>query len=224
MSTRIDDKAQCAPAAERNREPILRVLLQELPPSGAVLEIASGTGQHAAYFCEKAQTEAETPRVWLPTDPSESARDSINAWRAAAPPAVQRALCAARNVDVSVPGWWEPFMGFRHELAPTGIGAIVNINMIHISPWTSCLGLFEGAAAVLSARGGVLILYGPFKRDGAHTAPSNADFDMSLRARNPEWGVRDLADVCAVANAHGFSCTRSYNMPANNLSVIFHKN
>lgn len=194
---------QWAPAAERNREPILDVLRDVLPACGTVLEIASGTGQHAAYFAA-----ALRQLDWQPSDAEPAACASIAAWVAQAALPNLRAPLA-----LDVGAWPWPL-----EAAD----AIVCINMIHISPWASTLALFDGAARVLGDAG-VLHLYGPYRRDGAHTAPSNAQFDAQLRNRNPAWGVRDLEAVVAAGRAAGFDLEAVVPMPANNLSVVFRK-
>lgn len=194
---------QWAPAAERNREPILDVLRDVLPACGTVLEIASGTGQHAAYFAA-----ALRQLDWQPSDAEPAACASIAAWVAQAALPNLRAPLA-----LDVGAWPWPL-----EAAD----AIVCINMIHISPWASTLALFDGAARVLGDAG-VLYLYGPYRRDGAHTAPSNAQFDAQLRNRNPAWGVRDLEAVVAAGRAAGFDLEAVVPMPANNLSVVFRK-
>lgn len=203
----MQDERLHSAACERNREPILRVLegtLADLDEGALVLEIASGTGMHAVFFA------ARLPRViWQPSDADDAALRSIAAWRAAEP---SPNLRAPLRLDV------------RSERWPLDrADAIFNANMIHISPWESCLGLFEGAERILTRQRAPLILYGPFKIDGAHTAPSNAAFDDSLRARDPRWGVRDLADVTAVAREHGFAHDRTVPMPANNLCVVFRR-
>jgi SAM-dependent methyltransferase len=194
---------QHAPSAERNREPILAVLERVLPATGTVLEIASGTGQHAVHFA------AALPQlVWQPSDPDEAARASVAAWTAASGLANVRAPLA---LDVRDASW-----------GIASADAIVCINMIHISPWASAQALIGGAGRLLGS-GGVLFLYGPYRRGGAHTAPSNAAFDEQLRHRDPAWGVRDLEDVAALADAAGFDHEETVAMPANNFSVVFRK-
>lgn len=210
-------RRQYAPATQRNREPILEVLLQVLPATGTVLEVSSGTGEHAAYFAPRLH-----PRLWIPSDPNPLARDSIAAWRES---------CSTDNlypplaIDASDPVWLlerdelpESLYGIDFRRDP--IVAIANINMIHIAPWSACLGLMAGARRILPP-GGILYLYGPFKQAGKHTAPSNAAFDENLQLQNPEWGVRDLDDVVAAARKENLSLVETYAMPANNLSVIF---
>lgn len=196
-----DDARRFAPATQRNREPILDVLRQVLPPSGVVLEVASGTGEHAVYFA------AALPQLtWQPSDRGAGERASIAAWIAHAGVANVRAPLA---LDASAATW-------PVERAD----AVVSANMIHIAPWEACVGLMRGAAAVLAA-GAPLVLYGPFRRNGGHTAPSNEAFDRSLRAQDAAWGVRDLEAVAAVAAAHGFGAPNSYSLPSNNLAVVF---
>lgn len=211
------DARQFAPATQRNREPILAVLLQVLPPIGTVLEVSSGTGEHAVFFASRLH-----PRHWIPSDPDPVARASIVAWRDHAPVAN---LSPPIALDTRDPNWVveqnelpESLQGIDFKRHP--IVAIVNINMIHIAPWSACLGLMAGARRILPP-GGILYLYGPFKQGGQHTAPSNAAFDESLRIQNPEWGVRDLDDVVAVAQTQNLVLVKTVAMPANNLSVVF---
>lgn len=203
MELTLFQAALLSPAVARNRDPILAVLRRHLPQQGTLLEIASGTGEHAAYFAP------HFPKlVWQPTDTDPEALASIAAHRAAANAPNLRAPIA---LDVTAPAWPVP-----------QADAIVSINMIHIAPWEAAQALFAGAERTL-ATGAVLYLYGPFKENGEHTAPSNADFDASLRARDPRWGVRDVGDVRALAERHGFDFVERVAMPANNLSLIFHR-
>jgi Protein of unknown function (DUF938) len=213
MSDRPNER-QYAPATERNREPILKVLLEVLPPTGTILEVSSGTGEHAAYFAPRLH-----PRHWIPSDPNPVARESIAAWRQEV---VVDNLYPPIALDASQARWLVEMPEALKELdlGEYPIGAIVNINMIHIAPWSACLGLMAGAGRILPA-GGILYLYGPFKQNGQHTAMSNAAFDESLQMRNPEWGVRDLEAVVAAAEAENLSLRKIYPMPANNLSVVF---
>ncbi len=209
------DDRQFAPATQRNRDPILAILTQVLPSSGTVLEISSGTGEHAVFFAP-----ALAPRRWLPTDLNPAARASIAAWQLYAPAANLHPPLA---LDVRDPVWpVETAANLDFDLKDSPITAIVNINMIHIAPWSACLGLMAGAGRILPA-GGVLYLYGPFKQNGRHTAPSNVEFDQTLRLQNPEWGVRNLEEVVAVAQTQQLNFVRTYEMPANNLSVLFQK-
>lgn len=192
-----------APAAARNRDPILAVLRRHLPPSGLVLEVASGSGEHAIHFA------AALPGLtFQPSDPDLAARVSIAAWAAEAALANLR---PALLLDAAAPAW--PI---------TAADAVVCINMIHIAPWAAAQGLVRGAAAILPS-GAPLLLYGPFRQGGAHTAPTNAAFDADLRARNPQWGVRDLEEVAALAAGHGFGAPVVAAMPANNLTVAFRR-
>jgi len=211
------DARQSAPATLRNREPILAVLQQVLPPTGTVLEVSSGTGEHAVFLAPRLQ-----PRLWIPSDPNPAALASIAAWREHDPAAN---LAPPIALDVCNPIWPveqrplpAPLQNLDLQHHP--IAAIVNINMIHIAPWAACLGLMAGARRILPP-GGILYLYGPFKQEGRHTAPSNAAFDQSLRAQNPAWGVRDLEAVVAAAQAQQLTWLNTYTMPANNLSVVF---
>ena len=201
-----------APATARNREPIARVLAAWLPPrvqaEGRVLEIASGTGEHAVYFAVRFPG-----LTWLPSDPDPAHRASIEAYRAAHLKAGGSAnLCRPLDIDVTATSW--PL--------DEAVDAVVCCNMIHIAPWAAAQGLVAGAARHLKPGGG-LYLYGPFKQGGVHSAPSNARFDASLRAQDPAWGVRDLEAVAALAEAAGFAPPRIEAMPANNLSLWFEK-
>lgn len=192
-----------AAATERNRQPILDVLRRILPSTGLVLEIASGTGQHVAYFA------GALPGVrWQPSDASPAHLASISAWSTAAG---TDNIASPLLLDVEQSPW-----------PATAADAILNINMVHIAPWSSTEALFRGAASVLPPAG-VLFLYGPFKRDGQHTSESNQRFDDRLRAEDPRWGVRDLGDVETVAARAGFVLAEIVAMPANNLSLIFRK-
>jgi SAM-dependent methyltransferase len=191
------------PHVARNRDPILDVLRRVLPKHGLVLEVASGSGEHVAYFAEHLPA-----LTWQPSDPEPEALASTAAHRASAG---MPNLLAPLLLDVSTLRW-------PVERAD----AIVCNNMIHISPWSASEGLMAGAARTLPA-GGILYLYGPYKIDGRHTAPSNAAFDGTLRTQNIAWGIRDLANVAALAERHGLTLTETVAMPANNLSVIFRR-
>jgi SAM-dependent methyltransferase len=191
------------PHVARNREPILEILRRVLPRDGLVLEIASGGGEHAAYFA------SNLPGLrWQPTDANSEMFESIAAHRATAGAAN---LLAPLHLDVTSEQW-------PVERAD----AMVCCNMIHIAPWAATEGLIAGARRTL-ARGAPLYLYGPYKVEGRHTAPSNQDFDTRLRAQNPLWGVRDLTDVSDLARRHGLTLDETVSMPANNLSVIFRR-
>lgn len=188
-------------APERNKEPILDVLRSALPARGRVLEIASGTGQHVVHFAR-----ALPHLTWLPSDPDP----------------LQRASVQARIRESGLSNVASPLaLDVRERPWPVErADAIVCINMIHIAPWEAAIALLSEGAQLLPA-GGVLYLYGPFRRDGGHTAPSNEAFDRDLRERNPEWGVRDLEAVCALAATHGLQLHGVVPMPANNFSVLF---
>jgi hypothetical protein len=192
---------QHAPATARNREPIREVLARVLPAQGVVLELAAGSGEHSIYFAE--QFPALT---WQPSDVDDTALASIRAWRAEA------ALANLREplrIDVTADPW-----PIDHA------DAITCINMVHISPWQATLGVFAGAARLGA---GLLYTYGPYRFDGKFTAPSNAEFDRSLRGRNPSWGVRDVRDLEAVGREHGYALSEVIAMPANNHSLIFRR-
>ena len=196
------DQRQRSPSVARNREPILAVLQRVLPPEARVLELASGTGEHAVFFA------GAMPGVsWQTSDPDLGARASIAAWIEAE--GVANVL-APHAIDVSAADWGVdgPF------------DALVAINMIHISPWEATLGLMAGAGRLLRP-GGVLFTYGAYKRGGAHTAPSNEAFDQWLKQRDPRFGVRDLEAVEAAAQAQGLALREIIEMPANNLMLVF---
>lgn len=199
----VHQAARTAPAAARNRDPILRVLRDCLPPSARVLEIASGTGEHAVWFAE-----ALVKVSWQPTDMDPDALESITARRdlAGLPN-----LLPPLQLDASAEAW-----------PVARADAIVAINMVHIAPWSATQGLIAGAARVLTADG-LLFLYGPFSEGGLHAAASNKAFDADLRARNPSWGVRDLNEITALAVQRGLTKPERIPMPANNLSVIFRR-
>jgi hypothetical protein len=193
-----------SPAAVRNRDPIFAVLQSSLPQSGLVLEVAAGTGEHAASFAGRLPNLA-----WQPTDPDPEALASIAGWRDAAG---APGLLAPLLLDASDPEHW-----------PVGaVDAVVCINMVHISPWAATEGLMKGACSRLPA-GGLLYLYGPYLEDGILTAPSNLDFDASLKGRNPAWGLRRLEAVRALADDQGLDLRERIAMPANNLSLVFRR-
>jgi SAM-dependent methyltransferase len=190
-----------SPAAERNREPILEVLREHLPERGLVLEIASGTGEHSVHFAA-----ALPDLLFQPTDPDPSARASIEAWRLAEG---LPNLLPPVSLDASAEDW-----------GVAAADAILCINMVHISPWSATEGLMRGAGRLL-APGAPLVLYGPYRRAGVPTAPSNEAFDESLRSRDPRWGLRDLEAVEAEASKNGLRLEHLVEMPANNLTAIF---
>lgn len=193
-----------APATARNKDHITKVLDQYLPSDGLVLEVASGTGEHVTHFA-RALNAALT---FQPSDPDAGARASIDAWVEAAG---VRNVLPALALDASAATW--PIQ--RAD-------AVICINMIHIAPWEAAIGLMRGAARLLPV-GGLLYLYGPYRCDGQHTAPSNEAFDRGLRLQNPKWGVRDLEAVAELAGAHGFGQAIIEKMPANNLSLLFRR-
>jgi SAM-dependent methyltransferase len=198
-----EDARRFAPAVARNKAPLTEVLARHLPTSGLVLEVASGSGEHALHFA------AHFPALrFQPTDPDAAALASIAAWREEAPLAN---LLPPLMLDVMADGWPVP-----------NADVVLCINMIHIAPWEATAALMRGAARILPPDG-MLFLYGPFKQGGVHTAPSNATFDDSLRAQDARWGVRDLEAVARIASAAGFAAPVVEVMPANNLSVIFHR-
>ena len=199
----MTDHRRSAPHVARNAGPIADVLREVLPARGLVLEVASGTGEHVLHFAR------EFPKLlWQPSDPEPAALRSIEAWRAESglfnllPPVA---------LDVRAAAW--PVLQ---------ADAILCINMVHISPWSATVGLLRGAGKLLST-GAPLYLYGPYRRAGVETAPSNEAFDENLRARDPEWGLRELDEVVAEAGKHGLELDRIVEMPANNISAIFRK-
>jgi hypothetical protein len=201
-----------APAFHRNHQPIWTVLEKFLDgKSGDVVEAGSGTGQHVVDFARRS-----LEITWWPSDFNDAHLKSIAAWRAHTQlPNVR----APMRIDLSDPAWCPEMHGGR---GPGPLLAVFCANVIHIAPWGVAEGLFAGAARYLRSDGR-LLLYGPFKRDGKHTAPSNAAFDTSLRDNNPEWGVRDIADVKALAESVGLKLTEIAEMPANNLILSFER-
>jgi len=192
-----------APAALRNREPIADVLAEWLPASGTVLEIASGTGEHAAHFAER------FPALdWQPSDIHDDALASIRGWREASGlPNLREPLV----LDASSSGW---------PIAKAD--AVLSINMVHISPWASALGLLDGAARLLP-QGAPLILYGPWLKHGVPTAPSNLDFDADLKRRNPDWGLRSVELFAGAAGERDLGLEETRAMPANNLMLLLRR-
>lgn len=190
-----------APATLRNREAIADILAKELPEDGDVLEIASGSGEHAIFFAEK------FPQLeWQPSDPDPDALASINAYRAEY---ACENIREAVMVDAAADNW-----------SLQSADAILCINMVHISPWRATEGLFANAAKLLKT-GAPLILYGPYFEEDVEPAPSNIDFDASLKSRDPSWGIRQLADINALAEKNDFELIRRYAMPANNLTLVY---
>jgi len=197
----MTDVRLSSPAALRNRDPILDVLKTVLPERGSVLEIASGSGEHILHFA------SALPRLtWQPSDPSDASRASIAAWLTAERPAN---VLAPLALDAASTDW-----------PVAAVDAVLAINMVHISPWAATLGLLAGASRLLLP-GAPLFLYGPYRRGAEPMAASNIAFDADLKARNPEWGIRDLNAVAAAADTFGFNLDRVLEMPANNLSVVF---
>jgi len=197
----LSDPRLSAPSALRNRGPILEALQPHLPPAGTVLEIASGTGEHVAHFA------AVTPALsFQPTDPDPDRRASIDAWTAGL-----ANVRPALPLDAASIPW---------PVAQADV--ILCINMIHIAPWAATEGLVAGAARALQP-GGLLALYGPFRRDAHPIEPGNAAFDADLRSRNPEWGLRSLETVAALAATEGFGPPTVVAMPAANLTVLFRR-
>jgi cyclopropane fatty-acyl-phospholipid synthase-like methyltransferase len=199
----LADGRLVSPSAERNKAPIAEVLQRVLPTRGSMLEISSGTGQHVVHFAR-----AMPNCVWQPTERDPDCLRSIAAWLAAE---------ALQNVNAPL------YLDVHDEVWPAGqVDAVVCINMIHIAPSSATQALFRGATTIVNT-GGVLVLYGPFRREGQHTSPSNETFDRLLQAQNPEWGVRNLDDVARLAAKEGFELRERCEMPANNLAVIFRK-
>lgn len=194
---------QTWPAPERNKQPILDVFQRVLPEAGAMLEIASGTGQHAAFFASR------LPKwTWLPTDVDPNNVASIDGWSSeAALPNIR----PARLLDVCAPDW-----------SVGSVDAVFCANMIHITPWKCCTGLIEGAGRHI-ASGGALLIYGPFRIGGQHTSQSNEQFDASLKTHNSSWGVRDLEAVTTLASKAALKFVERVQMPANNQTLVFRR-
>jgi hypothetical protein len=199
----VTNELLSSPAAERNKDPILTVLESVLPPTGSVLEIASGTGQHVCFFA------AQLPQLtFQPTEPEAAARDSMSARiRAAGLPNILPPIA----LDVYDPRW----------PVAAAFDVVLCVNMIHISPWSATDALCLGAARHLTAFG-KLVLYGPYLENGT-AAQSNLDFDASLKRRNAEWGLRELEEVTRAAAGHGLQRHQVVRMPANNLTLVFSK-
>ena len=191
-----------APATERNRDAIAAVLRAELPASGTVLEVASGTGEHVAHFAPL------FPALdWQPSDGDPQALPSIAAWSAES---------HATNIRPPI------HLDAAADWPIRRADAVLCVNMVHISPWEATVGLFAGCAALLPA-GAPLVLYGPYLQPGVETAPSNLAFDRSLRSRDPAWGLRDLSAMDRLAAQHGFARTARHAMPANNLTLVYRR-
>ena len=193
------------PATRRNREPIAEAMADHLPPTGTVLEIASGSGQHAVHFA------AKFPGLtFQPSDCDERNLVSIRAWIA----------------DSGLSNLQQPLLIDATEgqfpVPDSSVDVVFNANMVHISPWEACLGLLKGSAQCLR-QGGMLIMYGPYQLGGTHTAPSNAAFDQDLRSRDPRWGVRHLEEVQQIAESHRLTLQKRIPMPANNQLVCYRR-
>lgn len=201
VGQKLDDGRWFTPSAERNKGPILTQLERTLPNNGLVLELASGTGQHVVYFAK-----ALSQLTWQPSDADAAFRQSIRSWIAQEG---LRNVRAPLGLDVCCSPW-----PIAHA------GAIICINMIHVSPWAATEALFAGAKGVLGLDG-ILFLYGPYRRFGRHTAPTNEAFDAQLRAIDPAWGLRDLEAVVNLARTAGFGLVEIVEMPANNFSTVF---
>jgi len=199
----MTDLRQYAPATLRNRDLILGILRDVLPTKGVILEIASGSGEHVVHFAR-----SFPDLVFQPSDREPKSLESVAAWVEATRVAN---VLAPTVLDVSQSPW--PI---------ASADGIICINMVHISPWEATLGLVKGAAAILPSTA-PFYLYGPYKREGFATAPTNQAFDRSLRDRNATWGLRDLEAVAAAAQSVGFSVPTITEMPANNLSVVFRR-
>jgi SAM-dependent methyltransferase len=198
----VHTELRVSPAAERNKKPILQVLRSLLPPTARVLEIAAGTGQHAAHFAKE-----QPGWQWQPTDVDATALPGI-----AAHSEKLTNVLPPLQLDVLAP--WPPHLGL--------FDAVYCANMLHIAPWSTCAALMEGAASHLVDRGH-LVLYGPFIVEGEPTADSNLAFDADLRQRNPQWGLRKLGMVTEAAQTMGLSLTQGVAMPANNLLLVFRR-
>jgi hypothetical protein len=197
------DSRLVSPSAERNKAPIADILKRVLPSQGTVLEISSGTGQHIVHFAR------EMPDLlWQPSERDEPSLQSIGRWMVAEN--LPNILTPLR-IDVTEMPW-----------QAGNATAIVCLNMIHIAPWSATEGLIQGAESLLG-QGGILFLYGPYRRQARPTAPSNETFDEQLRSRNPEWGLRSVEDVASYAMLHGFGPPEIHEMPANNLSLVFRR-
>lgn len=201
---RAMDLRRYAPAAARNRDPILEVLQTVFPEQGRVLEIASGTGEHAVHFAR-----AFPGLTWQPTDLDPEDMKSIDAWRASEG---LTNLLPSMRLDTREDPW--PVDG--------PLDGIFCANMIHISPWASAEGLFSGAGRLVRG-GGTLVTYGPYRIGGEHTAPSNEAFDASLKSRDPSWGVRDLGELEGLAGSAGLALERRVEMPANNFTLVWRR-
>lgn len=199
----IDDKRLFSPSSMRNKHVILSVFQKHIPLSGNILEIACGSGEHTTHFAA-----SNANLTWHPTDIDETHMESVNAHARADD---LKNVMPAVHLNVTSDNWPVP-----------DVGMVYNANMIHISPWECTVGLFKGANRHLK-KDGVLMMYGPYKRDGQHTAASNESFDQSLKSRNTQWGIRDIEEVMALAKENNLILQDIIEMPANNFSVIYKK-
>jgi len=199
-----DDARWHAPAAERNRAPILDVLRKVMPAPGTILEVAAGSGQHSAWFAPEFPNHC-----WAPSDIQPEALGSIDAWCRDA----GGNILPARVLDAAKPTW--PIDDIANDLV-----AIYSVNMIHIAPWSACLGMLAAAEKLLP-RHGILFLYGPFLRGGEAVTDSDRQFDQTLRNQDAAWGLRDLKDVSDAARSRSLHLLDRFDMPAGNLSLVF---
>lgn len=207
-------RLQISPSVALNRQPILDIIQPRLPAGSTVLEIAAGSGEHAVFLAP-----ALAVKTWQPSDLSTPALDSIDAWRYHS--SLMDTIRPPLQLDMTA-----PTVALHNVLqeaeAPVAYDLITCINMIHISPWEACQGLMKHASHLLK-QGGLLYLYGPYLEKNVETASSNLAFDASLKARNAEWGIRQLEDVYDEARLNGLIPLATHTMPANNLSVLFEK-
>ena len=199
----LENHRLVSPSAERNKAPISEILSRVLPERGVVLEIGSGTGQHVMHFAR-----AMPNLIWQPSERDDDCLKSILGWIS-----VEELSNVRSPLHLDVSAWPWPI---------TSAAALVCINMIHIAPWSATEALLRGGESVLIG-GGVVCLYGPFRKQGRHTSPSNDAFDALLRRQDPDWGVRDLDEVARVADRAGFNLLQTHEMPSNNLTVVFRK-
>ena len=195
-----------APAVQRNKDPIFRVLKGYLPQQGNILEIASGSGEHCVYFASRLPEH-----MFYPADAEENALASIEAHRKQSR---LGNIKPAQKLDVQTPFWWKDLC------SNICFGAVLCINMVHIAPWEAAKGLMSGASKCLNPEG-LLVLYGPYFEESVRPAPTNIDFDRSLKSKNPEWGIRDISDMIALGRQNSLELYARHEMPANNLTLIF---
>ena len=208
IGTRFDATRLDTPTFHRNHRPIVDVIRGHIAVDveGHAIEVGSGSGQHVVGFAR-----AFPNLIWHPSDPDPRHRASIDGWRVSS--GLEANITDALDLDASQPNWND---------IPATCAAIVSINVLHIAPWEVTTGLLAGAGRHLADMA-ALFIYGPFKRDGAHTAESNVAFDQSLRARNPDWGIRDIVDLVDVAQDHGLQLADTAPMPANNFTLVFRR-